>query len=453
MKSRFLILLCVALPLVAAAQSERVVNGVVLDTGGTPLAGAIVQGVGGSDTYTVGKDGRFTINLSTYIKMVKAECEGYFSESLEIDGSYLVFKLKVDKKYAEAKAKAEEAARVAAEKEAEIKRKAEEEARIAAEMRAKAEAEAKAKAEEAARIAAAKEAAIKAKQEELARIEAEKKAKEEEKARLDAEKKAKAEAKAKAKAEEAARIAAEKAAAQKAKAEEAARIAAEKAAARMEKEENKRAEEVTSINREVTKHSGSVVSKEKIRLESDKSVRGLVHSVELSYGYQLGSGDVMFKNLGYREYTSLNPVEAVYMLGYRFSNLIALNVGTGVSYDLSGLNNYDKISDRYAAPKYSSFNIPVFANLKMWFTRGKVQPVLSLSAGVYAPSLVLRAEAAVGMDIKVGKKSGIYVMASLKTTPYGNFEELESLADGDSMEFYYTKGFVLTPGIKVGFEF
>jgi len=372
MKSRFLILLCVALPLVAAAQSERVVNGVVLDTGGTPLAGAIVQGVGGSDTYTVGKDGRFTINLSTYIKMVKAECEGYFSESLEIDGSYLVFKLKVDKKYAEAKAKAEEAARVAAEKEAEIKRKAEEEARIAAEMRAKAEAEAKAKAEEAARIAAAKEAAIKAKQEELARIEAEKKAKEEEKARLDAEKKAKAEAKAKAKAEEAARIAAEKAAAQKAKAEEAARIAAEKAAAqkakedeaariaaekaaaRMEKEENKRAEEVTSINREVTKHSGSVVSKEKIRLESDKSVRGLVHSVELSYGYQLGSGDVIFKNLGYREYTSLNPVEAVYMLGYRFSNLIALNVGTGVSYDLSGLNNYDKISDRYAASKYSS---------------------------------------------------------------------------------------------------
>ena len=81
MKSRFLILLCAVLPVVATAQSERVVNGVVLDAEGTPLAGAIVQGVGGSDSYTVGKDGRFTINLSTYIKMVKAECEGYFSES------------------------------------------------------------------------------------------------------------------------------------------------------------------------------------------------------------------------------------------------------------------------------------------------------------------------------------------------------------------------------------
>ena len=110
---------------------------------------------------------------------------------------------------AEAKAKAEEEARLAAE----AKAKAEEEARLAA------EAEAKAKAEEEARLAAEAEAKAKAEEEARLAAEAEAKAKAEEEARLAAE------AEAKAKAEEEARLAAEAEA--KAKAEEEARLAAE----------------------------------------------------------------------------------------------------------------------------------------------------------------------------------------------------------------------------------
>ena len=135
----------------------------------------------------------------------------------------------------EAKRKAEEAARIAAEKEA--KRKAEEAARIAAEK------EAKRKAEEAARIAAEKEAKRKA--EEAARIAAEEEAKRkaEEAARIAAEEEAKrkaeaariaAEEEAKRKAEMAAYIAAAEEA--KRKAEMAARIAEERSRSISEKE-------------------------------------------------------------------------------------------------------------------------------------------------------------------------------------------------------------------------
>lgn len=108
---------------------------------------------------------------------------------------------------AEAKAKAEEEARLAAEAEA----KAEEEARLAAEAEAKAkaeeearlaaEAEAKAKAEEEARLAAEAEAKAKAEEEARLAAEAEAKAKAEEEARLAAEAKAKAEAEAAAQRE------------------------------------------------------------------------------------------------------------------------------------------------------------------------------------------------------------------------------------------------------------
>ena len=124
------------------------------------------------------------------------------------------------RKEAEAKAKADEEARIKAE--AEAKTKADEEARIKAEAEAKAkEAEAKAKADEEARIKAEAEAKAKADEEARIKAEAEAKAKADEEARVKAE----AEAKAKAKADEEARVKAEAEA--KAKADEQARIKAE----------------------------------------------------------------------------------------------------------------------------------------------------------------------------------------------------------------------------------
>ena len=183
---------------VSFAQNTRLVKGVVFDHDDIPMAGATISVAGMSETVESSANGNFEIFVSPYAKRVTVKAEGYLSQSAEIDGSYIVFNLKLDKEYAKRKAAEEEAARVAAEQ-----AKAAEQARIAAE---------KAKAAEEARLAAEKAAA-----EEKARIAAEQaKAKEEERARLAAER----EAAAQAKAEERARLAEEREAAAQAKAEE-----------------------------------------------------------------------------------------------------------------------------------------------------------------------------------------------------------------------------------------
>ena len=170
---RFLIMLfCVTLSLAGVAQNTRTVKGMVFDQNDIPLSGAVVKSITTDQSVQTTVSGAFELQVATHVKQLKASKEGYIDAQLEVDGSYLIFKLKIDKKYAENKAKAEEAARIAAQQEAEAKAKAEEAARIAAEK----EAAAKAKAEEAARIAAEKEAAAKAKAEEAARKAAEKEA-------------------------------------------------------------------------------------------------------------------------------------------------------------------------------------------------------------------------------------------------------------------------------------
>ena len=277
-----------------------------------------------------------------------------------------------------------------------------EEARIAAE-----------KAAEAKRIAEEKAAAAKAKAEEQARIEAEKKAEAE---RLAAQKKAEAERLAAQKAAEAKRIAEEKAAAAKTRAEEKAKKIAQ-------------------------------------RKEIDKAYnakyrnKGLVHSFELSYGYQLGSGDVVYKNLGYRAYGSFHPVEATYTIGYRFCNWVSVGVGAGVSYNLVNLCTYGDVFDPMykGADKFTPINIPVFLNTKVYMSRGKCQPMLSVSGGVYAPNLEVLADVGVGCNLRLSKQGNMYFLASLRTTPYGWFVERGAPS--------YLADFVYTPSIKIGFTF
>lgn len=158
-----LLLLCCIASLTIVAQNTRLVKGVVFSDQEIPLKGATITLVGMPGSTQTDENGLFEFSVSPYAKQVEATCEGYFPKKAEIDGTYLIFKLKVDKKYAQKKAKEEEAARKAAQKEAEAKAKAEEEARIAAQ-----------KAEEQARIAAQREAEAKAKAEEHARLAAEK---------------------------------------------------------------------------------------------------------------------------------------------------------------------------------------------------------------------------------------------------------------------------------------
>lgn len=382
MKKYLLVLLCAISSLTALAQSGRFVNGVVFDENDSPMAGVKVVAKGGAEQFVTGSDGQFNMTVSVYTKYLEAYAEGYLTQSAEIDGSYIVFRMKIDKKYAEQKEAAEKAAKEAAI----AKAKAEEQARIEAEKKAAADAVAKAKAEEQARVAAEKEAAAKAKAEEQARIEAEKKA-------------------------------------------EAERMAAQKAAAK--------AKRIAQRN-EIDKAYNAKYRN-----------RGLVHSFELSYGYQSGKEDVIYKNLGYREYGNFHPIEATYTIGYRFCNWVSLGLGAGVAYNLVNLCTYGDLFDPMyqGADKFTPINIPIFLNTTVYMSRGKCQPMFSVSGGVYAPNQEVLADVGIGCNLRLSKKGNMYFLASIRTTPYGFFVE-NSLSDS-----YYFSDFVWTPSFKIGFTF
>ena len=211
------------------AQSTRLIRGFAQKEDGRPIIGATVTVVDEGISGKTAAGGAFELRVSPYARYVEVSYEGFRTVRLEIDGSLLIAKLKVDPNYL--KAKAEEEARVAAEK------KAAEEAAIKAKAEAEAAAKAKAEKEAATKAKAEKEAATKAKAEKEAATKAKAEADSKAKAGKETAEKAKAEADAKIAAEK--KAAAEKAAAEKAAAEKAAaeKAAAEKAAAEKAKAE------------------------------------------------------------------------------------------------------------------------------------------------------------------------------------------------------------------------
>ena len=194
MKRLLFIMFCAMFSLAGMAQNLRTVKGAVMNENDEPLSGVIIKAVNSDSETITDKNGRFELKVDLYIKFVEASYENYITAKAEIDGSYIVFNLKVDKQLLKEKAKAEaEAKKAAAEQakaEAEAKRAAEQaaaeqaeaEAKKAAAEKAKAEAEAKAKAE----AEAKKVAAEKAKAEADARRAAEKAAVEKTKAEAEA---------------------------------------------------------------------------------------------------------------------------------------------------------------------------------------------------------------------------------------------------------------------------
>lgn len=232
----------------AIGQNSRLVQGIVRTVSGEPLVGAVVQSVDGSIKTQTVEGGTFELRISPYAMELVVIYPGYMTTKIDIDGTYLIVNMKVDRNYAERKAQEEAQARQAAEREAAAKARAEEEERLAAEK---------------ARIAAEKEAAEKAEAEKEARIAAEK------------------EAAAKAKAEEEARIAAEN-----------ARIAAEKEAAEKAKEEEqKRLKNIEKEKRlaEITKHSKGYGSMIDVSYFGNKKKR--LSNIGLSYiaGYRFNN--------------------------------------------------------------------------------------------------------------------------------------------------------------------
>lgn len=124
---RLLLLLCVMLPCFSMAQG-RIVKGIVFGPNDTPIEGVAVCVVGSTESTTTDKGGNFELSVSPYATFVEAKMEGFITSRAEIDGSFLMIRLKQDKKYWEEKAKAETA-----------RLKAEEEARIAEQKRIEAE--------------------------------------------------------------------------------------------------------------------------------------------------------------------------------------------------------------------------------------------------------------------------------------------------------------------------
>mgnify|MGYP003289002341 CR=1 FL=1 len=121
MKRYIILILCVITSFTSMAQSTRLVKGVVLDSDNNPLSGATV-----SDAYNsivVDKTGKFELSVDMNTRYIKACLVGYEEQTMEIDGSFLIFNLNIDKKYASEIAKAE--------KEAANKAKLEEKARLA----------------------------------------------------------------------------------------------------------------------------------------------------------------------------------------------------------------------------------------------------------------------------------------------------------------------------------
>lgn len=347
---RYIVVFVLILLSVAVSAQNRVVRGVVFDASHIPFKGVLIS-VSGYDISTVSNDdGTFELTVPTYCRSVTASKEGFLSSSLEIDGSYLVFTMKLDKDWEK-----EQAAKVAA------------------------------KAKHVADSTAAVQAAQKA-------------------------------AATKAAEEEAARIAAEKAVAKKAVADSIAR--------------EKKAEKKALINQYNSKYKN----------------RGLINSIDFAYGYQLKQGDVVFSDRGWRKYGDQIPLILTYSIGYRINYLFAVSAGAGVLYDVRNISikNDSFASGYYPDFKLKQIDVPAFVKADLFMARGKVQPLLSVSGGLYVLSMTPLVDGVLGCSIRVSKSTAINILASVRTTPWPYFYE-HSKSAGYKM--------ALTPGVKLGISF
>ena len=184
--------------------------------------------------------------------------------------------------------------------------------------------------------------------------------------------------------------------------------------------------------------------------------KGVVHSVEISYGYQLAQGEVVYKNLGFRNYRSLHPVEVNYTIAYRFNHFLSLGIGTGLQYQIVNLCTYpDVFHPSYTQQeKFTPINIPVFLNVKTYLSRGWCQPLLSISGGVYCPNLEGMIDVGFGVNFRMNRTTDAYLLLGIRTTPYGDFHQYVSNVIEDRPDFFiYHPSVAWTPSFKVGFTF
>ena len=338
MKRFLLIMFCAMFALAGMAQNLRTVKGAVMNENDEPMSGVVVRAVNSDVEAITDKNGRFELKVDSYIKYIEASFENYITARAEVDGSYIIFNLKLDKQLLKEKAKAEAEAKAKAE--AEAKRLAEQ----AAAEQAKAEAEAKRLAEQA--------AAEQAKAEAEAKRLAEQAAAEQAKAEAEAKRAAEKAAVEKAKAEAEAKRAAEKVAAEKAKAEAEAKRAAEKATAERIKAE-----------------AAAKRATEKLALKTERKAR---YSEHIS-GYNSIVDATLFSSYDWSGYRAgIN-----YIGGYRFNNYLFAGAGVGAEIPFGRCIWFDA-GDSYLT---RGVTFPLFAHVRANFLNRRCSPFFALSAG------------------------------------------------------------------------
>ena len=420
MKRWFLVVVSVLFSFVASAQNNRVVRGVVFDDTRKPMAGVVILAdMSGEKTETL-RDGTFQISIPQFSKKITASLDGFISHSLEVDGSYLVFTLKVDKDYAK---------RLAAQRQLREKEIADSLALV-----------------KKARQLREKEIA-----DSLALVK--KKMRKAEKERLEANSvRQKAVSDSLAQATKTAR---------KAEKEHlAADVVREKESQRTETErrniERRRAEFAKDSIADLEAKRISAVKKSARKnaiAEYDRKYRnhGLVNSFELSYGYQLYVWSAVFQNSGKRKYGDLTPLQATWSIGYSFGYIGSLSVGAGILYNVrTPLVIGDSLIPEYGDFKEHRLDVPVFLNGKIYMTRTGIQPMLSVSGGIYAISRVPLADIGLGVNFRAGNRCSAYLLANFDFTPWPLFQtagKAEIVAA--SVRYIYAP----TVGVKAGFTF
>ena len=400
---RILTIVFVLIPFAVSAQNLRVVRGAVFNADGVPLPEAKIVHDGNFQGQKVEQDGTFIIQIPYNMKEVTATCEGYLPMTLEVDGSYMGFRLKVSKKSSsKSKQKAVEPANTAPAVKAEPQPAAPVQTTpvqtTPVQTKPEVKEEVKTEPKRVAQPAPVETRPIETKPVEAKPVESKPAVKEEPKKTVAAEAK--------------------------------------------------------SAVKEEAKPNAAKAKKAK------PASSGLINSFELSYNMQFASGkSVILKNIGHYQYSSVNPIELNYLIGYQFNNWLALSFGTGVSLDTFNLNKLGfDISKIYSdVENYSTFRIPVFINMKTFFTDDKVQPMASLSVGAMSGSVQnfmqdwnMTAELGVGCNFKLGK-SNFYALASGKLMPMPVFE-IET-ATSSKVKGSYRSANTFGASIKVGFMF
>uniref|UniRef100_UPI0040572A14 hypothetical protein n=1 Tax=Alistipes sp. TaxID=1872444 RepID=UPI0040572A14 len=360
---------------VASAQGVRVVQGAVRDPRDMPMVGVDICTPSGEVVCTTGEDGQFMAKIRSSIQYLVVRIETYKTRTVEVDGSFLLFRMEIDEAYYAA---------LEARRQAEL----EEQRRRQAEL-------------EAHRRDSLRQIEIHRRDSLRSVVEARRAARE--------------------------AFLRDSIAAVRQR-ENFLRDSIAAARARQQQLEEK------LVRQREDSLSALAAAKKRerrdgVRAKSDADNKrfrnkGFITSLEFAFIPQSKKGQIIYTNLGYQSYNGLNPIEVNFMAGYRFSNWVALNLGVGFLYNTVDLiSNGDTFSEEvYGEVDFKKYDIPLFVNGRFYLRRGKVQPIITLSAGIYTATSTFLMEAGAGLNLRLERRGNLYFVISAKSAPWINFQ-------------------------------